>query len=169
MRGNTHTHSYEMWSGCNCGSAVRAADPVPVKGAGALTEGREWAPLAGGGSKRDESDGISELERAAVGSFAESGPHNPRSAIGRFNIFSAQRLYEDTLAGIGYVVLRDAAKELGLPLDVLAKFCEAVDRNMPDNDYHNKLHVADVIQLMFLQTSESGEHAKPVMRVTDDA
>ena len=145
-----------MFSGCMCSSGV--AEPVPAKKAGALTEGREWAP-SGANSKKGES--MSELERAAVGPFAKSGPHNPRSSIGGFNIFSAHRIYKDTLAAIGYVTLRDVAKELGLPLDVLASFCEAVDRNMPDNDYHNKLHVADVVQLMFLQTSESGEHTKP--------
>jgi hypothetical protein len=97
---------------------------------------------------------------SVLGTFARQGSHNPRSKINRFNIFAAERISKHTLAAIGYLALLDTAISLSLPLHALELFCEAVDQNMPHNDYHNKLHVADVVQMMLLQTLEDGKRMR---------
>jgi len=47
-------------------------------------------------------------------------------------------------------------KELELPMKRFLKFALEVDTIMRPNRYHNRLHVADVVQLMFLQTEAGG-------------
>ena len=93
----------------------------------------------------------------ALDSLANHGSHHMHSKIGQFDVFSAHRLCEETLAAVGYLALRDVAEKLSLPLNTLAAFCEAVDQNMLPNGYHSRLHVADVLQLMVLQTIDDGE------------
>ena len=93
----------------------------------------------------------------ALDSLANDGSHHMHSKIGQFDVFSAHRLCEETLAAVGYLALRDVAEKLSLPLKTLAAFCEAVDQNMLPNGYHSRLHVADVLQLMVLQTIDDGE------------
>ena len=80
-----------------------------------------------------------------------------RLKIQLFNAMQLGQKFGYPLATLGYSVLRDVANELGLPLTQLEAFCLAVDLYMPKNDYHNRLHVADVVQLMHLQCSEGGE------------
>lgn len=85
------------------------------------------------------------------------GSWHPGAKPDRFNAMQLGQKFGYPLATLGYSVLRDVANELGLPLTQLEAFCLAVDLYMPKNDYHNRLHVADVVQLMHLQCSEGGE------------
>ena len=94
---------------------------------------------------------------SALDSFADQGSHHLHSKVNRFDVFSAHRLCEETLAAVGYLALRDVAEKLSLPLETLATFCEAVDKHMLADGYHSRLHVADVLQLMVLQTLGDGE------------
>ena len=85
------------------------------------------------------------------------GSWHPGAKPDRFNAMQLGQKFGYPLATLGFSVLRDVANELGLPLTQLEAFCLAVDLYMPKNDYHNRLHVADVVQLMHLQCSEGGE------------
>jgi hypothetical protein len=63
---------------------------------------------------------------------------------------------------MGFAALVDVSKELGLSLERLEEFCSTVDASMPnENAYHNKLHVADVTQMMFRLTCEGGKDYTP--------
>ena len=73
---------------------------------------------------------------------------------------------EKPLACVGFAALLEVSKGLGLHIDRLENFCMAVDDSMPPgNAYHNKLHVADVTQMMYCLTCENGEIFPDVLTV----
>jgi hypothetical protein len=81
------------------------------------------------------------------------------SSADTFNVLRVGNQFPNNpLACVGFASLFDVSKELGLKIDRLENFCAAVDASMPnENSYHNKLHVADVTQMMFRLTREGGE------------
>ena len=147
---------------CYSSVADRVDDPAqdPARGGMALHVVRNSTRRCLESSFRTRSSSVSSSKLGfvtALDSFANHGSHHVHSTIDQFDVFSAHRLCEETLAAVGYLALRDVAEKLSLPLKTLAAFCEAVDQNMLPNGYHSRLHVADVLQLMVLQTIDDGE------------
>lgn len=90
------------------------------------------------------------------------GTWHPDSPPDRFNAFQLCKSFEKPLAVLGFAVLRDVSGLLGLPMVRLEAFCLAVDNEMPNNKYHNRTHVADVLQMMHLLCQSGGEMLAPL-------
>uniref|UniRef100_A0A061QVJ4 Phosphodiesterase n=2 Tax=Tetraselmis sp. GSL018 TaxID=582737 RepID=A0A061QVJ4_9CHLO len=85
-------------------------------------------------------------------------PSNCRiaAAAGKFNAMKLAQLTPLPLATVAVAGLRQPASQLGLNLRKLQCFAVAVERLMPNNPYHNDIHVCDVLQLMHLQVRAGG-------------
>eukprot|EP00191_Tetraselmis_sp_GSL018_P004137 CAMPEP_0177609420 /NCGR_PEP_ID=MMETSP0419_2-20121207/19077_1 /TAXON_ID=582737 /ORGANISM="Tetraselmis sp., Strain GSL018" /LENGTH=409 /DNA_ID=CAMNT_0019104339 /DNA_START=422 /DNA_END=1651 /DNA_ORIENTATION=+ len=63
---------------------------------------------------------------------------------------------DNPLAATAVAALRQVAIQLELPLEKIQKFGLEVEKRMLPISYHNRVHVVDVLQLMYLQTAPGG-------------
>eukprot|EP00191_Tetraselmis_sp_GSL018_P010921 CAMPEP_0177597386 /NCGR_PEP_ID=MMETSP0419_2-20121207/11679_1 /TAXON_ID=582737 /ORGANISM="Tetraselmis sp., Strain GSL018" /LENGTH=422 /DNA_ID=CAMNT_0019089543 /DNA_START=580 /DNA_END=1848 /DNA_ORIENTATION=- len=81
-----------------------------------------------------------------------------------FNGHLLSRSVKRPLATLATAALRKVIAELGLSSTKFQNFAQSVENAMPDNNYHNSVHVLDVLQLMFWQTCDEG----PLERICRD-
>lgn len=101
--------------------------------------------------RRTTSDLITQLREWEGTVIAKNSPPDA------FNVVKLGTKCEKPLFALAFAVLRDVSEVLGLSMDKLAEFCLKVDSHMLENHYHNRLHVADVVQMFYLQTLEGGK------------
>jgi len=78
------------------------------------------------------------------------------ASINKFDAVKLSTKTENPLAATAVAAFRQVATQLELPLDKVQKFSVAVEKSMLSNSYHNRTHVLDVLQLMYLQTAPGG-------------
>jgi hypothetical protein len=81
----------------------------------------------------------------------------PGSSADAFDSSKVEAVVEEPLTTLAGEMLAQLVQSLGLHEEKLRSFLREVERSMPPNKYHNALHVLDVTQLMYLQTTDGGE------------
>ena len=135
----------------------KSAEPSvePVAASVSRSSSAEPAPCT---SDSATGDPAPTAERAAAALQEEvSDLFGPCRLSAPADVFQAHSLqkFSHPLGVLAFGILQEVAAELGLPLDKIERFALALEAQMPDdNHYHNKFHVADVAQLMFLQVTD---------------